>query len=93
VFRSVRRATGDHLKGGHAAGNPAGLEDPRRERHQPADLAVDPPCWKPAADAAEPDARFLGGERFDDFATRVLPAFSDSLRIRLAYAPDRCHGG
>src|SRR5262245_2249593 len=46
------------------------------ERHDPADLAA----WirhvaNPWADAAEPDARFLGGERFADFAARVIPAF------------------
>ena len=31
----------------------------------------------PWADAAEPDSRFLGGERFVDFEDRVLPAFND----------------
>lgn len=46
------------------------------QRHQPADLEA----WirhvaNPWADAAQPDARFLGGERFADFAQRVLPAF------------------
>jgi probable phosphoglycerate mutase len=50
------------------------------ERHQPADLAA----WirhvaNPWADAAEPDARFLGGERFADFAARVLPAFESLI--------------
>ena len=46
-------------------------------RHEPrADLAG----WiahvaNPWADAAAPDARFLGGERFSDFEARVLPAF------------------
>jgi broad specificity phosphatase PhoE len=46
------------------------------ERRQPADMEA----WiahvaNPWADAAEPEARFLGGERFVDFASRVLPAF------------------
>ncbi len=30
----------------------------------------------PWADAAAPDARFIGGERFRDFEARVLPAFA-----------------
>ena len=33
----------------------------------------------PWADAAAPDARFLGGERFSDFEARVLPAFQTLL--------------
>jgi phosphoserine phosphatase len=46
------------------------------ERHAPEDLAA----WlrhvaNPWADAATPDARFLGGERFADFEARVVPAF------------------
>jgi phosphoserine phosphatase len=45
-------------------------------RHAPEDLAA----WlrhvaNPWADAAEPGARFLGGERFVDFEARVAPAF------------------
>lgn len=46
-------------------------------RHQPiADLEA----WlahvaNPWADAAHPEARFLGGERFADFESRVIPAF------------------
>ncbi len=30
----------------------------------------------PWADAAQPDSRFLGGERFADFERRVVPAFT-----------------
>ena len=33
----------------------------------------------PWADAAQPDSRFLGGERFLDFEHRVLPAFIDLI--------------
>ena len=33
----------------------------------------------PWSDAAAPDARFLGGERFRDFEARVLPAFDELL--------------
>jgi probable phosphoglycerate mutase len=33
----------------------------------------------PWADAAAPDARFIGGERFRDFEARVLPAFTELL--------------
>jgi probable phosphoglycerate mutase len=33
----------------------------------------------PWADAAHPEARFLGGERFVDFEARVLPAFRELL--------------
>jgi probable phosphoglycerate mutase len=48
----------------------------------------------PWADAAHPDSRFLGGERFADFARRVLPAFGglvndQSWRTLLIVA----HGG
>ncbi len=48
----------------------------------------------PWADAAEPDSRFLGGERFVDFEHRVLPAFDElvadpSWRTLLIVA----HGG
>ncbi len=48
----------------------------------------------PWADAAQEDARFLGGERFSDFARRVLPAFAQlvedqSWRTLLIVA----HGG
>jgi len=44
--------------------------------HRPADMVE----WlqhvaNPWAGADEPDARFLGGERFADFAARVVPAF------------------
>ena len=66
------------------------------ERHQPiADLEG----WirhvaNPWADAAQPDARFLGGERFADFAHRVLPAFGgliEDLRWRTLFVV--AHGG
>ena len=36
----------------------------------------------PWADAAQEDARFLGGERFSDFARRVLPAFAELVDDR-----------
>jgi len=47
------------------------------DRHQPIE---DLESWighvgNPWADAAQPDSRFLGGERFVDFERRVLPAF------------------
>jgi broad specificity phosphatase PhoE len=55
----------------------AALEEIRGDgRHEPEDFAA----WlrhvaNPWADAAAPDARFLGGERFADFEARVVPAF------------------
>jgi probable phosphoglycerate mutase len=59
-----------------------GLEEIRGgDRHQPiADVAG----WirhvaNPWADAAQPNSRFLGGERFLDFEHRVLPAFLDAI--------------
>ena len=36
----------------------------------------------PWADAAAPDARFMGGERFSDFQARVVPAFQALLADR-----------
>ena len=54
------------------------------DRHAPAeDLAG----WlahvaNPWADAAAPDARFMGGERFSDFQARVIPAFQSLLADR-----------
>lgn len=33
----------------------------------------------PWAGADEPDARFLGGEKFSDFAARIIPAFEEIL--------------
>jgi probable phosphoglycerate mutase len=36
----------------------------------------------PWADAAQADSRFLGGERFDDFEGRVVPAFTALVRDR-----------
>jgi probable phosphoglycerate mutase len=56
---------------------PALAEIEGGDRHQPiADLEA----WlahvaNPWADAAHPEARFLGGERFVDFEARVVPAF------------------
>jgi probable phosphoglycerate mutase len=45
---------------------------------------VDPASWlahvaNTWAGADEPDARFLGGEKFGDFASRVIPAFEEIL--------------
>lgn len=56
---------------------PALAEIQGGDRHQPID---DLEAWlahvaNPWADAAHPDARFLGGERFADFEARVVPAF------------------
>jgi phosphoserine phosphatase len=53
-------------------------------RHQPEDFAA----WlrhvaNPWADAADPEARFLAGERFADFEAHVVPAFQS-----LVTAPD-----
>jgi broad specificity phosphatase PhoE len=52
-----------------------GAED-RKEAHELEDLEH----WiahiaNPWADAQDPDARFIGGETFGEFAARVLPAF------------------
>jgi len=66
------------------------------DRHQPID---DLEAWlahvaNPWADAAHPEARFLGGERFADFEARVVPAFralvaaTDWRQLLLV-----CHGG
>jgi broad specificity phosphatase PhoE len=54
------------------------------DRHQPVE---DLERWirhvaNPWADAAHPDARFLGGERFTDFQRRVVPAFSGLIDDR-----------
>jgi len=74
------RATGAIILSGRTAPTLEILPDIEEirggERHQPADLEA----WirhvaNPWADAAEPNARFLGGETFADFAKRVLPAF------------------
>jgi broad specificity phosphatase PhoE len=66
------------------------------DRHQP---VADMETWirhvaNPWADAAHPEARFLGGERFVDFERRVVPAFAGlvddpSWRTLLVVA----HGG
>lgn len=46
--------------------------------------ASDPASWlahvaNPWAGADEPEARFLGGEKFADFAARIIPAFEEIL--------------
>lgn len=51
--------------------------------HQPEDLKA----WiahiaNPWADAHDPDARFIGGETFGEFAARVLPAFETLIAAR-----------
>ena len=48
------------------------------------DSARDPASWlahvaNPWAGADEPEARFLGGEKFADFAARIIPAFEEIL--------------
>lgn len=56
---------------------PALAEIQGGDKHQPIE---DLEAWlahvaNPWADAAHPEARFLGGERFADFEARVVPAF------------------
>jgi probable phosphoglycerate mutase len=53
----------------------------------PNQAVADPRRWlahvaNPWAGADEPDARFLGGEKFADFAARVIPAFETLLNDR-----------